>query len=131
MHLKIFKPCLNTIFPFSKIKSLSPSLLLSRSFFLSTPKLHSHYLASPPELRCQTSPIPTRPTFVSSENPKIVSPSHCFQPRRRRLFPHFQHQKSQEGFLVSPFLFIFCIFHILFVCFSSSRNYKGQSFYDD
>ena len=42
MPLKIFKPRLNTFFPFSKIKSLSPSLLLSLtappsalSFFLS------------------------------------------------------------------------------------------------
>ena len=122
MHLKIFKPCLNTIFPFSKIKSLSPSLLLSRSFFLSTPKLHSHYLASPPELRCQTSPIPTRPTFVSSENPKIVSPSRCFQPSTTEAFSPLPTPKVARRFSCLSFSVYFLYFsHIICMFFFFSK----------
>ena len=127
MPLKIFKPPPKHLFPFSKSKVSLHLYSLFLSFF-STPKLHSHYLTSPPKLRCQTSPISTRPTFVSSENPKIVSPFRCFQPLATMAFSPLPTPKIARRFSCVSFLFIFCIFHILFVCFFFFLKLQGSIF---
>ena len=85
-HLALAFPnadALNMLYPFAKSKDslLFLSLFISSTtahtsslhlhvLFLSTPKLDSHYLASPLEIEihCQTLPVSMRPTFLSSEN---------------------------------------------------------------
>ena len=108
--------------------SLSPSLLSltapPSSLFLSTPKLHSHCLALPPELCYRTSPVLARLAFVSLKNPQnriffLLLPT----PDNGSFFLASITWSPKKVFLS----LLFYIFHILFICFF----FSCQSFYDD
>ena len=113
------------------LKSKSAKLLKRQDCpwnFKATPNLHSHYLASPPELRCRTPNLRRYRPLSHRKFSKILYPSHYLAPTTESFLPLSSPNVARR--FSSLFYYLFSVFftNYLYAVFFPTWNYKGLSF---